>query len=370
MIRVLHVLPTLKPAGAESLVLNIIKNTNLKRFSVSVCVLFPPQGTHLEVELNNLGVPSYYLGKRPGLDLKMIGRLSWVYERVQPDVVHTHNYVMRYTLAPTALRQVPVRVHTVHNIAQREVDTPGKIVHWLAFNFFDVVPVSISRKVAKSVESMYGVLSPVIYNGIPLNQYKSTGNLRRNKKSDIVFINVAWFRPQKNHQLLIDAFSEARKRNINIKLYLVGDGPLRAITEKVVKEKKLMRDILFLGLRNDIPDLLRESDVFISSSKWEGFGLTIVEAMAAGKPVIATAVDGVPEIVIDQVTGILVPTGNVHKMASAILELAENADLRSHMGKKARTRAFRKFDISGTTEKYQNIYVELLRKRLRSNPST
>ena len=106
--------------------------------------------------------------------------------------------------------------------------------------------------------------------------------------------------------------------------------------------------------------LFEKSDVYISSSKWEGFGLTIVEAMAAGKAVIATAVDGVPEIVQDNISGILVPHGRVDTLASAIVRLANRPQLRERMGRKGRTRATKMFAVSDTSRAYEKIYMSLV----------
>ncbi|MBE0432869.1 glycosyltransferase [candidate division WOR-3 bacterium] len=357
MIELLHVLPTLKAAGAESLVANMIINMQDRRIRVHVCVLYPPTGTRLEAELCRRGVPVYYLKKHRGFDIRMFGRLNCLIRRLKPDIVHTHNYVMRYTLLPTILQRVPVRMHTVHNMALREVEWAGRIVHWIAFRMFRCLPVGISEAVSRSVDELYGVGTPTIYNGIPLRHFLAVKQPRRSESDDVVFINVSWFRPQKGHRFLVTAFAAAAKVRPGIKLLLVGNGPLRKNIEKIVRAENLSDRILFLGLRDDIAGLLARSDVYVSSSEWEGFGLTIVEAMAAGRPVIATAVDGVPEIVHDKVTGLLVPSGDVESMSTAIAALADDCRLRAEMGKRGRVRAEKMFDIVKTTVAYEEMYT-------------
>ncbi len=147
-----------------------------------------------------------------------------------------------------------------------------------------------------------------------------------------------------------------------MELWLVGDGPLRPVVEKTVVEMGLEGRVLFLGVRNDVPKLLAASDVLVLSSEYEGVPLTVLEAMAAGKPVIATAVGGVPELVEDGVTGILVPPRNPEALAQGILRLAKDADLRQRMGKAAQQWALERFDIARTAREYEALYLRLLRE--------
>ena len=147
-----------------------------------------------------------------------------------------------------------------------------------------------------------------------------------------------------------------------MKLWLVGDGPLRPAVEKAIVKMGLERKVLFLGIRDDVPQLLAASDVFVLSSDYEGVPLTVLEAMAAGKPVVATAVGGVPELIEDGETGILVPPRNPEALAQGILRLAKDASLRQRMGKAARERAQERFDISRTAREYEALYLRLLKE--------
>ncbi len=147
-----------------------------------------------------------------------------------------------------------------------------------------------------------------------------------------------------------------------MELWLVGDGPLRPVVEKTVVEMGLEGRVLFLGVRNDVPKLLACSDVLVLSSEYEGAPLTVLEARQAGKPVIATAVGGVPELVEDGVTGILAPPRNPEALAQGILRLAKDADLRQRMGKAAQQWALERFDIARTAREYEALYLRLLRE--------
>lgn len=364
-VRVLHIIPNFGPGGAERLLVNLLEAFDRERFEVATVSLYPESGTILEKEIREKGFKVFYLNKRQGLDLRMIPQLYHLFCVFRPDVVHTHRYVLRYTLLPAILARIPVRVHTVHNIAPKEVDLPGKLVHQIAFRWGGVLPVSISREVANTIREMYGrkVNTPVIYNGIPTKEFAAnTGRDNDKRKKDLILLHVGRFAPQKNHHLLIEAFASAVKEYPGMQLWLVGDGPMRAEVEGLVKEKGLEKKVLFFGVTSNVVDFMISSDIFVLSSDWEGFGLVLVEAMATAKPVVATAVDAVPELINDGITGILVPPRNPETLANAVLCLAKDPELRQKMGKAAQERAVAMFDISRTAREYEALYLKLLKE--------
>lgn len=363
-VRVLHVLPNFGPGGAERLVVDLMEATDKTRFEVAAVSLYPESGTILEREIREKGLKVYFLTKHRGLDLRMIPQLYRLFREFCPDVIHTHRYVLRYALLPMLLCRIPVRIHTVHNVAQKEVDWIGKVIHHIAFRLGGVVPVSISQEVAKTVRVLYGqgIYTPVIYNGIYTARFISEAKkdtLR--EKENLIVLHVGRFVPQKNHLLLIEAFAKTVKECPTMRLWLVGDGPLRLKVQELIKGKGLEGKVSFLGIRDDVPKLLMDSDIFILSSDWEGVPLTVLEAMAAGKPVIATAVGGVPELVVNGETGILVLPRDFDALAQAILRLARDKTLRQNMGELARRRAIERFDITQTARAYEELYLRLLK---------
>ena len=362
-VKVLHILPSFGPGGAERLVVDLMEAMDRERFEVAAVSLYPESGTLLEREIRAKGLRVFYLNKRKGLDLRMIPQLYRLFRAFQPDVVHTHLYVLRYVLLPALLCRIPVRVHTVHSVAQKEVDWPGKLVHWIAFRLGRVVPVSISRQVAQTVKEVYGdnIHTPIIYNGIPTRRFIFSNKKQRDDR--VVLIHIGRFAPPKNHLLLVDAFSLAIEKYPSMELWLVGDGPLRVKVKKKVEAKGLKEKVRFLGLRDDIPDLLAEASILVLPSDWEGVPLTVLEAMAAGKPVVATAVGGVPELVDEGKTGFLVPPQAPDALAGAILRLARDPELRKRMGEVARKRALERFDIRQTAQAYGELYLKLLTRK-------
>lgn len=369
--RILHVLPNFGTGGAERMAVHLMLRLLHDGFRVAAVSLYDRQGTDLETLLDREGIPVWYLGKRPGFDPRMYPRLAGVLRVFRPGVVHTHLYVLRYLLPLVFLRRCQVWLHTVHNLAEKEVDEVGKWVHRIAFRL-GVVPVAIAREVAKSIERVYALKDvALIPNGIPVAQYAletQIGKAWRAKEGfgegELLLVSVARLSPQKGHEVLIRAFSLAASSFPHMRLLLVGEGPLRAELEKLVRALGIEDRVRFLGLRTDIPQILVASDVFVLASWWEGNPLSVMEAMAAGKPVLATAVGGVPELVLDGVSGFLVPPGDVEGMAQAMLMLAQNAHLRSRMAWEASEQARARFDVSVMVRQYEALYDRLLGAKL------
>lgn len=358
----MHIIPNFGLGGAERLVVDLMGSMDRDQFEVAAVSLFPEDRSILEEEIREKGLKVFFLNKRLGPDPKVIVPLYRLIQDFKPHVVHTHRYVLRYTLLPALLHRVPVLVHTVHSVAQNEVDTVGKWVHKMAFRFCGVIPVSISREVATTVKALYGprLYTPVIYNGIPTARFlkMDPANARRGK---LVLVHIGRFALPKNHSLLIEGLARALGSHPVMELWLVGDGPLRSEVERLVRKRNLQEHVRFLGLRKDIPELLAQADILLLPSDWEGVPLVVLEAMAAGRPVVATRVGGVPELIEEGKTGLLVPPRDSGALARAILRLAKDPELRRRMGEAARKRALERFDIHRTAQAYAELYLKLLK---------
>ncbi|WP_376790593.1 glycosyltransferase [Thermoflexus sp.] len=368
-IRALHILPNFGPGGAERMAAHLLLHLDRRRFEVAAVSLFDRQGTDLETMLDRAGVRVWYLGKRKGFDPRMYGRLARVFQEFRPDVVHTHQYVLRYLLPLVLARRARGWIHTVHNVAEKEVDKPGRWVHRAAFRM-GVVPVAIAKEVARSIERVYALKGvPLIPNGIPVAEYSLGEDVRKAWRAregyaeeDVLLVSVARMSPPKNHPLLIRAFATVACRDRRLRLLLVGDGPLRPELEDQVRVLGLENKVRFLGVRSDVPEILATADVFVLSSEWEGNPLSVMEAMAAGKPVIATAVGGVPELVEDGVSGLLVPPADAGALAEAIWKVVDDPELRVRMGCAAFRRAKERFDVGVMVRGYEALYEQLLEK--------
>jgi glycosyltransferase involved in cell wall biosynthesis len=179
----------------------------------------------------------------------------------------------------------------------------------------------------------------------------------------VVFTCVARFYPQKNVAGVVKAYARIAREPFLSTLLLAGDGPLRGEVVRLVSELGLTDQVRFLGIRRDIEDILSASDVFALASNWEGTPISIMEAMTAGLPVVATEVGGVPHCVRNGVTGLLVPPGNVEALAGALKDLARDGAKRAEMGRAGAKFASESFDAATMAKRYQDLYVALLGQR-------
>jgi len=365
--RVLHVLANLGGAGgAERMVVHIARGLNSQRFEPAVVAYSGRFGSDLEHALEAAGIKTWFLDKGPGFGWRTFGRLHRVFSEFRPDIVHTHVHVMRYALPSLLYFKPRLMVHTVHNISEQEIEPRARWLQRLAYRR-GVVPVAVAREVAVSLERLYGIGGcRVVWNCIPTNLYASPETPRaiwRAKhgfsQEDILFICVARFAAQKNHALLLNAFAKGPASDGRAHLVLAGEGALRARLQRQVNELGLTSRVHFLGLRRDIPDVLGASDIFALSSDWEGNPLSVIEAMAAGLPIVSTDVGGVPELLQDGKEGFVVEPGRAEQLSEAMMVLLNNAGLRRAMGTAASTRAKEKFDVSAMVKAYEELYSEV-----------
>ncbi len=348
-VRVLEVLATLKRAGAEQVAAALACRLDRSRFETAVVALFDafPQG--LEPALESCGVRVWHLGKRPGLDLRMYARLARVVREFRPDVMHTHSYVMRYALP--AARSTAL-VHTVHNVAAREVDAAGRWVHRLAWRL-GATPVAVSAEVARSFAQVYGFEPKMIPNGVDTAAFVRPGAREKWRRAhgfsdtDRIVAAIARLEPQKNPLGLLEAFARVPDAH----LVLAGSGSLAGEVRNRAGER-----VHLLGVIEDVAEMLAAADVFVLASDWEGNPVSVLEAMAAGLPVAATAAGGVPEVVRHGVTGLVVPRGDMHALGEAIAAVLQDRN----MGEAGRRRAA-EFDVSRMVAAYAGLFSEVVR---------
>jgi glycosyltransferase involved in cell wall biosynthesis len=369
---VFQILPSLVVGGAERLVVHLMEHLSRERFSPVCICLESPQGTHYEARVQASGTPLYFLGKGAGASWRVLQQLDALFRQYRPTVVHTHIIGLNYAYPLMFRYRTPARVHTVHSLAQHEVGVRiGAWVRILAFRYRigHVVPVAVAEDVRTTIRQLYGYLdAPLIPNGIPTDEYAPDPNRRRRwrqrhglEPEAIVLTHVGRFAPPKNHALLIEAFAQVRTHT-PLYLLLVGGGELEDAVRQQVAGLGLQERVRFLGVRADVPAILNASDLFVLSSRWEGNPMSVMEAMAAGLPVVSTAVGGVPELVREGETGLLVPSGDAAALARALQALVDDPARREAMGKAARQHAITHFDIRHTVRQYEALYERLLQK--------
>ena len=366
-IKVVHIVPMMGPGGAERVAVDIARGLNSERFETALVSIWRRTGCDLEHFLDDLGVPVSYLGKGWGFDGRTYLRLHRVLSDYRPDIVHTHLHVLRYALPSLLLLKYISLLHTVHNLAEREIEPRARFIQRYAFKH-GVVPVAVSEEVALSLKRLYGIPQcRVVPNGIATAAYaqpKISRNEWRAKEGfgddQVLFVCVARFAPQKNHALLLKAFAQGPASGPNSHLVLVGEGPLREQLKEEVKSLGLAGQVHFLGVRTDIPDVLSAMDVFVLSSDWEGNPLSVMEAMAAGLPIVSTAVGGVPDLFADGSEGFLVRQGDARGLADCMCSLLSKPETRQTMGAAAARRATKDLDVSKMVQEYEQLYDNLI----------
>jgi glycosyltransferase involved in cell wall biosynthesis len=364
--RVLHVLANLGAGGAERMAVHIVLGLNRRRFEPAVVAYSGRYGSDLEQQLDQAGIKTWFLGKGPGFEWRTYYRLHRVFKEFRPDIVHTHVHVMRYAFPSLVYFKPRLMVHTVNNIAECEIEPRARWLQRLAYRR-GVIPVAVAREVAASLERVYGIgNSRVVWNCVPTDLYASPHTPRsawRAKQGfsekDVLFVCVARFAPQKNHDLLISAFAKGPAADPKAHLVLAGQGVLRAQLQVRVNELGLTNRVHFLGLRTDIPDVLGAADIFALSSDYEGNPLSVIEAMAAGLPIVSTAVGGVPELLHNGREGFIVSPGSAEQLSEAMVTLLKDADLRTAMGAAAAVRAKSKFNVSAMVRAYEELYEQV-----------
>ena len=382
-LKVVQVIPAFTIGGAEWMASMLASNLPRDRFEPYVISLYEAKGSPMESLLNQACVPIIYLNKRPGFDGRVYFRLAMVLRALKPDLVHTHQTVGRYVYPVCwSLRVSPI-VHTIHSVAHKELRSAfWRRFQMLAYRYGRVHPVAIAEEVSQTFKAVYG-RTPLaqIPNGIPVERFCLSAQDRVHWRAEntispesCVFVCVAGLRPEKNHSLLIDSFARVVASCPQALLLLVG-APDREHPElahaigRQVEQSGLGNYVRFLGARSDIPEILNASDVFVLSSCYEGNPLSVMEAMAAGLPVVATAVGGVPELVEDTQSGILVPPGDASALTEVMLRLCNDPCLRLSMGEHARRTARERFDVSAMAKAYEKLYTDLISYRLSRNSS-
>ena len=299
-IKVLHIIPNFGIGGAEKLVLDYLTYSDKKRADIRALSMYENGHTHYDKEIEENGLNVYYLDKKPGLDFTMIRKIKKIIDEFNPDVIHSHLYCMKY-LIPSLLNKKNVRMfHTIHNEPQKDARGGNKLANKLAFKICGVTPIALTDDLREEVNKYYRLNNAItVHNGICLDNFKKvridTYNAKKRLEippESFVVGHVGRFFKQKNHTLILDIFADVLKKRDDSYLLLVGDGELKSEIQNKARELGITSNVKFLGIRDDIPEIITAMDVFLFPSLHEGFPITLIEAQATGvKCVISSAID-------------------------------------------------------------------------------
>jgi glycosyltransferase involved in cell wall biosynthesis len=351
--------------GAEEMVLNLVRHLP-DRFEPTVCCIH--EAGPIGEEIRKTGTPVAVLGLTPGLrrpwDVAGIRRYL---RETQPAIVHTFLLTASlYGRLAAILEHVPIVIGTEVNIYERK-----RPHHILAERMLmaktDRVIVS-----ANSVRDFYvdqihadpGKID-VVYNAVDWKSIQAATS-REDMRASLglhatakVAGVIARLTEQKGHRFLFQAMTTPALADLQ--LVVVGDGDLREALKAEARDLGIASRVHFLGARRDLGDLLAAMDVFVMPSLWEGLPLSMILAMGAAMPVVATAVAGIPEIVVDGETGWLVPAGNSLGLATALAEVFADRARASRVGNAARDFVLPRFGIDGYVNSVVGLYDQLVR---------
>lgn len=332
--KIVQIIPSFNVGGGELLAVRLCAEILRQHpeHQVFLISLYDPIPTVVYDEALSSGVKILTLGKNKGFDYLTHIRMFKILNFINPDVIHTHLAGLRYSVFSAIFLKSAVKVHTIHNIASKEVYGIVRIVHKFAFNIFGWLPVALSKKIKKSVLELYNIDAPIVMNGISVKEMPSLEIQKNLKRSfslpeDIpIIITIGRLCVQKNQALLLEAFRIISEK-LDCRLLIVGEDAMGGRYEKALQDQLLLfpehvrSKVLFLGSRKDVQDLLSISDVFVLSSDWEGVPLTLLEAMGNCIPTVCTSVGGIPDVIDHARDGLLVPCGDSEKLAGAILNI-------------------------------------------------
>jgi glycosyltransferase involved in cell wall biosynthesis len=364
-IKVRYLAHTLAVGGAEEMVLNLVRHLPPPFVPSVVCI---GDAGPIGLEVRKTGVPFAALGLQPGLRRPVdLMRLQRFIHDSAPTIVHTFLLTASlYGRFAAMLARVPIVIGTEVNIYERKQPLHRVAEKWL-MQHSDAVIAS-----AESVRDFYidqvGAdphKVAVIYNAVDWSQLIASRS-RDEMRSEFGIPAdapaggiIARLTEQKAHRVLFDAIA-SRPDLDALHLVVVGDGELRDDLRRRAEQLGLSRRVHFAGARRDLGNILAAIDMFLMPSLWEGLPLSLVLAMGASLPVIASRVAGIPEVVQHDVTGVLVDPGNVSQLADAIARLVPNASLRASLGQAARDFVTPRFGVDGYIASMTALYERLL----------
>lgn len=358
---ILYLITELSVGGAQTVLLRLLRGLDRRRFRPAVACLYNGQGSVAQ-QIRALGIEVFDARMRGKADLGALFRLYRHIRRTRPTILHAH--LFHANLPARALGRlagVPIIICTEHTMAM-EPRWRYRLNRWTV-GLADRV-VAISANVRDFCRTQIGLPEEklvLIPNGVelpelPLPTAREARAALGLPPDGLLLGAVSRLDPAKGIDVLLEALVQVEDAS----LVVVGDGPQRAALETLAARLGLSARVHWAGFQQDAVRLLPAFDLFVQPSVYEGLPTTVMEAMAAGLPVVATAVGGTPEVVVDGVTGRLVPPRDPAALAAAIHALLHDPDRRRTMGQAGRERVAQHFSVEQMVRRTERLYDELL----------
>lgn len=365
--KIVHVIASLGMGGAETMLALLAERQAAAGHDVSIVMLLDKREVSVCGDVNVIAIGA--AGRSWRSYLAAVWRLARTLRRLRADVVHAH--MLHANLASRVIRLLlrhVLLINTVHAVHET-----GSVVLRLAYRFLDkladvtvfVTNAAMDRYREEKLVSVER--SVVIHNGIDLPKFREVAESRHSirrrlgvAESDLVLTAIGRLTPDKDYGNLLNAFEIAARQESRIRLLVVGDGELASQLRMDVHESAVRDRVDFLGLRNDVPEILKATDLFVLSSIREGFGLVLAEAMASRVPVLSTRCGGAVEVVGDCAT--LVPIENAVALARGILRaLGMPREQKLAQIERAEGRVSQLFSIDVAAKKWLELYGACMR---------
>jgi len=372
--RVLYLITSTFLGGAEKILYETVKGMNNKEFNLFVCSLKRKGEFAQKIESEGVEVISLEATDKSVFhsmieSFKTLFRLINILRAKKVDILHC--FLFRANLLGRIagrLTGVPIIISSVRTpeVEKRYQLTLDRITSFMVDRYTAVSEAVREYSIEHGI-SQEKILT--IYNGVSLNNGSPFINGLELKKifgikaDESVIVTIGRLRVEKGHRFFLKSMVKVREKIPAIKALIVGKGKEEEKLKRYSQKLGLDDHVIFTGEREDISEIIQIVDVFVLPSLWEGMPNVLLEAMAAGKPVVATKVGGIPELVVHEETGILVHPEDSSALANAILDLLQDKLKAKKMGEAGRVRVEEHFNISRMVEKTENLYRELLREK-------
>jgi glycosyltransferase involved in cell wall biosynthesis len=372
--RVLWLIKGLGLGGAERLLVSLAGRLDLERFDLAVAYLLPAS-EEFAPAFERLGVPTTCLDARWTAELGWPSRLRKLLRARDFELIHTHSPLPGAAARLLATSEVTF-VHTEHNLWS-SYRRPTYAVNAATFGR-NAIGFAVSDAVRESMVRPWWLGGPhlppieTLLHGVDVAQVQR-GVAARADARDVLDLapdtpvigTVASFTPQKDHAGLLEAMVDVRRQVPDVVLLLIGAGPLEPEIRATVDRLDLAANVRFLGPRTDVARLLPGLDVFVLASRFEGLAISLLEAMASGVACVATSVGGTPEVVTHGVDGILVPPGQPPSLATALVGVLADEEMRAAIGSAGAQRVADEFTIDRAARRTEVLYEQVLARQLR-----
>ncbi len=367
-IKILQVIRQGKIGGGESYLLSLVEKLDKEKFEP--VVLSFTEGPMIE-RLKIMGVKTHVVYTEKPFDIRVWKKVKQIVHDENPHIVHAHGTRAMSNIFSAAKNGHLPLIYTCHGWSFHNGQHPiiktlrvqsEKYLTWQSD--VNVCGAKTNRDEARKIFGTFE--AEIIYNSIdsqkfnPYGKYKNIRHELNIADDEILISSVARFTLQKQPLQLIAAFAEVSKKVPKAKLLLVGDGELKEAVSKLVEKLQLSNRVVLQPFRQDIPDVLSGIDIFVLPSLCEGFPIALIEALSMGKAVVATAVNGTPELVKNNENGLLIDTAQLeNNLTEAMIKLCLNKDLRSRLAQAAISSTYQKYNVETMVAKNELLYQRL-----------